>query len=275
MNIFRYYKAEDGLSVLNDLEIRTSIPNALNDPFELSPNIDPAQFTQKRCEAFLRADHNVEMWYRREGRQRGFASKKRFKRWYLADVPRRAAELLPRVPNNVEDARRSFADTFSKFWRIICASLIRDSILMWSHYADNHTGLVIEFVTSEAPFSQIGDDYILTVKYSEKKAEYSHRNKMQQFQKMMFAVAGTKARDWAYEQEIRIVINASPETLRATRYLPLTPRCIKGVYLGCRSSPATITSVRSALLRPELAHVELLQTQLHPSEYVLTFGPIT
>ena len=32
--------------MLNDLELRTSIPNTLNDPFELSPNVDPSQFTK-------------------------------------------------------------------------------------------------------------------------------------------------------------------------------------------------------------------------------------
>jgi hypothetical protein len=46
--IYRYYKAEHGIRVLRDLEIRTSIPSTLNDPFELSPNIDAAQFTQKQ-----------------------------------------------------------------------------------------------------------------------------------------------------------------------------------------------------------------------------------
>jgi hypothetical protein len=96
MILYRYYRPEHALLVLRDLEIRTSIPNTLNDPFELSPNIDATQFTQERCEAFLRQDHNVDMWYRMEGSDRGFSDKDEFKRWYLGDVPRRAAELLRR-----------------------------------------------------------------------------------------------------------------------------------------------------------------------------------
>lgn len=273
MKIYRYYKAEFGLNALNNLELRTSIPNSLNDPFELSPNIDTTQFTQQRCETFLRADHNVEMWYQLEGRQRGFTSKKQFKRWYLKDIPRRAAALLPNVPTNVEDARKAFADTFSEHWRIVCTSRTAESVLMWSHYADNHSGLVIEFTTTEPPFSQIGDDCILTVVYSDKKAEYFHSNKLPQFLKRMFTVAATKARDWAYEQEIRIVVAPSPKTLRADQFLPLSPRSITAVFLGCRSSPATKTSVHSALRRPELGHVRLLQAELHPSEYALNFTP--
>jgi len=39
MILYRYYRPEHALLVLLDLEIRASIPNTLNDPFELSPNI--------------------------------------------------------------------------------------------------------------------------------------------------------------------------------------------------------------------------------------------
>ena len=271
MNIFRYYKAEHGLSVLNDLVIRTSIPNTLNDPFELSPTIDPAQFTQESAEAFLRTDHETEMWFQREGRKLGFTTKEQFMPWYLKNVPRLAAKLLPAVPKNVEDARQSFAETFSAGWRMICASLVHDSILMWSHYADEHKGLVIQFDTSEAPFSQVPEYCILTVMYSEKKVEYFHSEEFQEVQKRLFAVAATKARVWDYEREVRIMIPVSPKILRESRYLPLAPHCITNVYFGCRCSAADRTSVRNALRRPELAHVGLLQAHLNPSEYALTF----
>jgi hypothetical protein len=186
VQIFRYYKAEHALSVLTDLAIRVSIPNALNDPFELSPNIDPAQFTQKRCENFLRQDYNVDMWYEREGRQRGYTNKKAFRRWYLKDLPRRAAALLPKVPDNVERVRRNFLDSFSQRWRMICASLVNDSILMWSHYSDNHTGVVIAFDTTQQPFSGINKACVLTVNYSDKKPDYYHFHKTPAFQKELF-----------------------------------------------------------------------------------------
>jgi hypothetical protein len=271
VKLFRYYKAEQALSVLNDLEIRTSIPNTLNDPFELSPNIDPSQFTRKRCEAFLRNDHNVQMWYEREGRQRGFTSKKAFKRWYLKDIPRRAAELLPKVPSNVERVRGNFANDFSKHWRLLCASRTANSILMWSHYAANHTGIVIEFDTQEEPFSQIGEWCVLPVVYSAKKPDYVHFNRYSKFQNAMFTVAATKAPDWSYEQEVRIVLAASASTLREVRFLPVTPASITGVYLGCRALPATGAAIRTALSQPHFKHVRLLRAELDHGEYALNF----
>lgn len=250
------------------MRIRASIPNTLNDPFELSPNIDPDQFTQKKCEAFLRQDHEIDHWYQREGPQRGFTNKKAFKRWYLKDLPRRAAKLLPQVSQNVEQVRKNFPNDFSEAWRIICCSLVRDSILMWSHYADNHTGLVLELETTEDPFSSI-QQYILTVKYSEKKPEFIYTHEPEAFVKAYLPIAATKALDWAYEREIRIVLPRQP--LKDGRYVPISPNCIKGVYLGCRCSADTENRVRSALQRPEFQNIKLAKAEINPSKYELTF----
>jgi Protein of unknown function (DUF2971) len=271
VRVYRYYKSEHCLSVLKDLRIRASIPNSLNDPFELSPNIDPAQFTQNKCETFLRQDHEIDHWYQREGSQCGFTNKKAFKRWYLKDLPRRAAKLLPQVPQNIEQVRKNFANDFSEAWRIICCSLVRDSILMWSHYADNHAGLVLELETNEAPFSSVSE-YILTVKYSEKKPEFIYAHKYGAFVKAYLPVAATKAIDWAYEKEIRIVLPRQP--LKDGQYVPISPACIKGVYLGCRSSLETKKLVCSALRNPQFQNVKLAKTEVNPSKCELIFAEV-
>jgi hypothetical protein len=52
---------------------------------------------------------------------------------------------------------------------------------MWSHYAANHTGIVIGFDTNQQPFSQIGADYIVPVVYSGTKADYVHSNVVEEF----------------------------------------------------------------------------------------------
>jgi hypothetical protein len=176
---------EHGVSVLRDLEIRASIATELNDPFELSPNIDPTQFSQRRLEALLRQEHYIDESYKKEGTRFGL-TKKEFKRLYLKDVPRRVAEVLPRIPKNVERMKRDFAAKFSKYWRLVCASLVHDSILMWSHYAENHTGLVLGFDGDRRPFSQIPDDCWLTVKYSDTKADYIYSESDSEFREKMF-----------------------------------------------------------------------------------------
>jgi hypothetical protein len=269
LKIFRYYKANRGLSVLRDLELRASLATELNDPFELSPNIDPAQFDRRRIEIVLRQDSYIDSAYSKEGRQQGFTNKKDFKRWYLKDISRRSAALLPKTHRNVESVKRDFAASFNKYWRLVCASLIHDSILMWSHYADNHTGLVLAFDTTQVPFSQIPTDCRLTVKYSNKRADYAFSHKERQFRRNMFAVAASKASDWSYEKEIRIIFADS--SLRDGRFLQLTPESIAAVYCGCRVSSADETAVRHALATPHFKHVELWLAGLDEFEYALKF----
>jgi hypothetical protein len=235
----------------------------------LSPNIDAAQFGQRQLEVLLRQHHYVDRAYRLEGRQRGFGSKREFKRWYLKDVPRRVAERLPKVPENVEGVRRKFALRFGKYWRLICASLTNDSILMWSHYADNHTGLVLAFDTDEPPFSKIPDDCWLTVKYSDKKPDYIYSHQEREFRRKMFVVAGTKAIGWSYEKEIRIVL--ADTSLRDRRLLRLTPESIATVYCGCRISEADKGVVDTALKAPHFSHAKMQLGTLDESEYALRF----
>ena len=50
---------------------------------------------------------------------------------------------------------------------VVCLSEVNDSILMWSHYAQNHTGLCIEF--HRTPDSLLGDpEFCTPVQYSSK-----------------------------------------------------------------------------------------------------------
>ena len=255
--------------MLKDLELRTSLATELNDPFELSPNIDSTQFDQRRIQVVLRQDHFIDSAYLKEGRRRGFTNKKDFKRWYLKDIPRRAAALLPKIPRNVESVKGDFAASFDNYWRLVCASLVHDSILMWSHYAENHTGLVLAFDTTQVPFREIPNDCWFNVKYSNKRADYVYSHKEQQFRRKMFAVAASKASGWRYEKEIRIIL---PDTsLRDRRFLPLTPRSIAAVYCGCRISSPDESAVRLALKTPHFKHVELWLADLDKSDYALKF----
>ena len=273
MRLFRYYKAEWAIKTLADLEIRTSVPSALNDPFELSPNINPAQFTPERIEAILCHDHIIDEYYHREAAKPGFGNKEDYKRWYLGSLPERAAEALKDISKNIEADRKSFSEKFGRYWRIVCASLVDDSILMWSHYADSHTGVVLEFDTREPPFSKIGADSVLTVTYSEKKPDYTHFDYGNGFGEEMFRVAATKAINWAYEKEVRIVVAA--DALRDRLYLPLTATCIKGVRLGCRASSETQVAVLETLAQAQFQHVRVARAELHPSQYALTFRDIS
>ena len=143
---------------------------------------------------------------------------------------------------------------------------------MWSHYADNHTGIVLAFDTTKPPFSQIPPDCWLRVRYSDTKPDYVFSHKQQEFQKKMFAVAGTKATAWAYEREVRIIV--ADTALGANRFLSLSPESISAVYCGCRISSGDKAAIEQLIHAEQLGHVDLHLAALSTSEYALEFHEI-
>lgn len=268
MRLFRFYDfAKYGEMVLRDLEIRTSIPSSLNDPFELKPNIDPLQFTEETVESLLQRNWIVDGFFEIEGHQ--FANRAEFEANYFATIHDRAVQFLPGVRENVENAEKNFDEGFSRYWRLICMSRTRNSILMWSHYAEQHTGLVIEFETSEPPFSALDQRFIARVAYSDQKPAYMHKQLPHEFENEMIRVAATKATDWKYEEEFRVILEA--EDLRVDRYFKISRSCIKGVTMGCNSTAKDKEEILRALDQTGLHHVSFQTASRSKSEYALTF----
>ncbi len=89
----------------------------------------------------------------------------------------------------------------SEEWRekigILCLTEDPLNILMWSHYAQNHTGICIGFDTGELPFS--GAQQVI---YSEErpKAEFDSDSET-----LIERVLLTKSQHWKYEREWRIL----------------------------------------------------------------------
>lgn len=81
---------------------------------------------------------------------------------------------------------------------VCCFSSIYDSILMWSHYAENHKGVCLKFdVIKDPPFF----DYPLLMSY---KDEYPQINFAKDSMKCIITVLSTKYADWEYEKELRV-----------------------------------------------------------------------
>ena len=117
-----------------------------------------------------------------------------------------------------------------KQWGICCLSEVSDDILMWSHYADAHHGFCLEFSTQLGQV-QFGVEFTteitipLRVKYSRK---YPIVNPI--VGHAIDETLLTKAEQWAYEREWRIII---PNSLGAHRF-PL--QCLTGIIFGRRMS---------------------------------------
>lgn len=114
---------------------------------------------------------------------------------------------------------------------VLCMSTNPRSVLMWSHYASEHRGLLLEYDTLKEPFFHLGDH----VKYSTVFPSICLPSKDENIPFLR------KSIEWQYEEEFRIVT-------RVTRCgVELQSACLTGVILGARCSSEFEKNVRKLL----------------------------
>jgi DUF2971 family protein len=109
---------------------------------------------------------------------------------------------------------------------LLCLSERNDCILMWSHYANAHTGICLEFANDDSePF--VGRAQKVNYLPFYKKAHAIYDDSMAQIERILLS----KAKCWAYEAEWRIIDH---QTGHGLKYF--APTLLTGVILGHRIS---------------------------------------
>jgi hypothetical protein len=106
---------------------------------------------------------------------------------------------------------------------ILCLCEKSDDILMWSHYAENHRGICLEFNVAEKVFFSGA----IQVIYSE---EYPRLHAAMVRDDLANGLLRTKALHWAYEREWRVFAPAGGK-------YPFPKESLSGVVLGCQMVP--------------------------------------
>lgn len=104
----------------------------------------------------------------------------------------------------------------------ICSfSRTKDNILMWSHYANSHRGICLEFdITEDYEFFTLP----INIKYEEFYPEIDVSKTRNNIGEKLLS---TKYKGWQYEQEVRIYKNAPGK-------YKFNPKSLKAVYFGCK-----------------------------------------
>jgi len=145
----------------------------------------------------------------------------------------------------VQQISASFANIIPERWKIYCLTPVPDSTLMWSHYADDHRGVCLEFGTDN-PIIGIA----LCVDYRRSYPDWAPH---------IVANAGaantllTKSDDWSYEKEYRIIALSQGISRPAAaagltldgNFLGIPEGAIKSVIVGCE---APFYEVRKTIL---------------------------
>ncbi len=147
---------------------------------------------------------------------------------------------------------------------IFSLSAVNDSVLMWSHYADNHRGICVEFDSERDPklFERYSPVQYIEAPPSLAETPVKHRST---------ADAGKiflcKSSHWSYEQEWRILKReAGPWTA--------APEALTGVVFGCQISVGDRLQI-CQWLGLRLNTVALSQARRSDSVFRLDIEPVS
>jgi hypothetical protein len=183
-------------SLLSANQIWFPSPAQLNDPFEYRPH-----FTFEGTDAEIHRFHVVSL--KRLEPTRTLDS-------ITAEADTIFRESRQRDANLLERYSRALVTMLGHDIGIYCLSRIPDSILMWSHYANNHCGFCLEFEATNQT-SLFGE--ALPVRYSDAYPVVDYFNTPNHEQVDLIFL--TKYMGWAAEQEWRIIDHANGAGLRA------------------------------------------------------------
>jgi len=227
--------------------IRCSDPAKLNDPWDCKPQFDyrPMANDPKKRDAMLE-------FYRNTPAGSDMANQPIRQQW--EQQVRTSPTALQSV---IEDFSRKLEVEICKR-RLYCLVPAPDSILMWSHYADHHRGICLEFHVVNALFLKAW------------KVAYCSEYPVwvpQDMQDIALDVILTKSKDWECEQEFRIVgtPNGVGHPLKLDGdYLSLPPRALLSVIVGCRGDYEAVRKIVNEHA-PGLAVKRALRTPYHYS----------
>jgi hypothetical protein len=132
---------------------------------------------------------------------------------------------------------RDIVQQLNQLIGVLSLSRVRNSLLMWSHYADQYAGAVVEFDGSHEFFSgQIDIEYRST-------RSRRHLNSYLSGAPIPVAELCAKSDQWTYEQEVRVIrpLSECQESAKDPRGFPVFVRpipvqVIKSVILGERTT---------------------------------------
>jgi hypothetical protein len=288
---FKYYTASSAKLTLANGSRKWSTPFLFNDPFDNQFDLDfpepTPELVKQQTEQFhallrssepFRPDYFeskeicVAMEYLRQIHQAN--PDFQYSEDDLAYVEGGTLQGMQNVRKTTPDAsaeiRRIMADT-----TIFCVSETHDNILMWSHYAENHTGAVIEFLA--AP--EVDSPLLVAqpVRYSQEMPRLRYDIMMMDSKKARMEVLDiitlSKSEVWAYEKEWRVWATLRNKT-QTYEIIPFALEEIGAVYLGCKMAESDKVEIAEIVGR-KYPKARLFAAEKHPSRFELTFNELT
>ncbi|QSR35567.1 hypothetical protein CFI10_11265 [Marinobacterium iners] len=248
--LYKYVPYNEGsLRIITENTLKYTHPSEFNDPFDCAPDIDPA----------IASDIVKYSLQSTRGRGGDFTPAKRLmnKRKYARALQKK-----------IEDGTlwKEQIDSIG----IVSLTTKPTNLLMWAHYANHHTGFVVEFkipiTAAKQAWAELYAEHIAQdagrhlVAF---KVEYTNdrpalKPPLPDPVEPSIRACLTKSLHWSYEQEHRVVdINRGPGIH------PYTPRRLCSVIAGMRMSDDDLSSLENA--------ISIHNGKIHPSDHISLF----
>jgi len=171
---------------------------------------------------------------------------------------------LSRTREGKEGLAKTILDGFDKHG-IVCFSTYSDKMLMWSYYAEGHSGVAIRF--------KITREYLLEMRSELSPIEIQYHKDFPQIDfykatdsELIWGILGSKSEDWSHEAEWRLV---APNR---TGYMRIPPPMIDAVILGMKIRPEHEEAIHAAIAKRKVP-TELLRIRHKPRSFQLEVVP--
>ncbi|MBT9455042.1 MAG: DUF2971 domain-containing protein [Burkholderiaceae bacterium] len=225
-------------------ELYFAAAKTFNDPFDLRPvfSLEAPKATQVK--EYERLSKKYEPSLNREQRR---AQAKQVVKDSLSRENIKATE---------EAIQTEHARVITEDVGVYCVSAKRDDILMWSHYADYHKGICLEF-DGEAKLM----GHAQRVQYSHKRVPIKAYSDPQD--ESMTKALLTKSLQWSYEEEWRLInYNKGPGSVQ------FRPENLTGIVLGALASAGTVALIKQ-WAKVRLHPLDIYQASLSKTDYAL------
>lgn len=227
--LFKYVRLDRALAILEGRDIRFTQPRFLNDPHELSVEINPQSLTRDLYEHMVGA----------------------------GEPPERAADIACRNVDSLVIDRVAWVMAEREKLGVLSLCDTADNMLLWAHYADEHRGAVLELDVSDLIVSRRAPEEIQAmaqVSYSDKRIDFVGRRLP------LWMTLNYKSAAWAYEREWRLY-----RSLSALRHktgdiyvADLPPTAVKRIIFGARAvAPYEEDTIRFIQGSPDHQHIRI------------------
>jgi hypothetical protein len=254
--LFKYTCAETAVTILRNQTLRWKAPELFNDPFEFkSPFEFGFEWEELESPLLDEMTRPVTQPEQPELLEDG-PTTSQIRNWRITyaasrqspgDLRREFEGVVASIVKRLRKGDYGYDQLWRRFkreYRVLYFSAVANNILMWSHYAHSHTGAVLAFeprVESKSGLSAAkAVTYSMQVSTAVSLEEFiafltSQRPKPKNEMALQRS-AFLKSLDWDYEEEWRVLDEATIVGVELFSDRPFDPDELVAIYFGCRTT---------------------------------------